>query len=46
MTIGIEPTSDGCELTLVHQTSPQWVEESGDGWKMILDGLTGVVGGV
>ena len=41
--IDIEPADGGCELTLVHETSPEWADSAGDGWKMILDGLDGVL---
>ncbi len=39
ITIEIEPAEDGCDLTLSHETTPQWAEESAKGWKMILEGL-------
>ena len=39
VTIEIEPTDGGCELTLITETSPKWAEQSTEGWKMILDGL-------
>lgn len=43
VTVEIEPADDGCELTLIHETSPQWADQSGDGWKMILDSLAQVL---
>ncbi len=39
VTIETEPADGGCELTLIHETTPEWGEQSGDGWKMILAGL-------
>ena len=39
VTVEIEPADGGCELTLVHQTSPQWAEQTVEGWKGILVGL-------
>ena len=43
VTLEIESLDDGCELTLIHETSPQWADQSGDGWKMILDSLAHVL---
>ncbi len=43
VTVEIEPAEGGSELTLIHETSPQWADQSGDGWKMILDSLTEVL---
>jgi uncharacterized protein YndB with AHSA1/START domain len=43
VTVEIEPADDGCELTLIHETSPQWADQAGDGWKMILDTLVEVL---
>ncbi|MDX1503009.1 MAG: SRPBCC domain-containing protein [Thermoanaerobaculia bacterium] len=39
ITVEIAPTEDGCELVLTHETTPQWADQSGEGWKMILEGL-------
>lgn len=39
VTLDIEPADGGCELTLVHETSPEWADQSGEGWRMILDSL-------
>ncbi|MDH3403796.1 MAG: SRPBCC domain-containing protein [Acidobacteriota bacterium] len=39
VTVEIEPAGGGCELTLVHETSPEWADQSGEGWSMILDSL-------
>ena len=39
VTIQIEPAEGGCELTLVHETSPEWADQSAEGWDMILDSL-------
>ena len=43
VTIDIDPTRGGCHLTLIHQTSPQWADQTDDGWKMILDTLAKVL---
>jgi uncharacterized protein YndB with AHSA1/START domain len=43
VTVEIEPADHGCELTLIHETSPQWADQAGDGWKMILDTLVNVL---
>jgi len=43
VTVEIEPADGGCELTLVHETSPEWADQTGEGWRMILDTLTGVL---
>ncbi len=43
VTVEIEPADGGCELTLVHETSPEWADQSGDGWKMILGALDKVL---
>lgn len=43
VTIDIEPADSGCELTLVHETSPEWAEQSGEGWRIILDSLAGAL---
>lgn len=42
VTVEIRTTDDGCELVLTHETSPEWADQSGEGWRMILDGLAGV----
>jgi uncharacterized protein YndB with AHSA1/START domain len=39
ITVEIEPTDDGSKLTLSHDTKPEWAEQSGEGWRMILDSL-------
>lgn len=39
VTIEIEPADGGSELTLIHETTPEWADQSGEGWRMILDGL-------
>ena len=39
VTVEIEPADGGTELTLIHETSPRWVDQSGEGWEMILDSL-------
>ncbi len=43
VTVEIEPADGGSELTLIHETSPEWAEQSGEGWRMILDGLAEVL---
>jgi uncharacterized protein YndB with AHSA1/START domain len=43
VTVEIEPADEGCELTLIHETSPQWADQAGEGWKMILDTLVKVL---
>ncbi len=43
VTVEIEPADGGCELTLIHETSPEWADQAGDGWKMILDTLAEVL---
>ena len=43
VTVEIRPTDGGCELVLTHETSPEWADQSGEGWKMILDGLREIV---
>jgi uncharacterized protein YndB with AHSA1/START domain len=39
ITVEIQPADGGSELTLSHDTIPEWADQSGEGWKMILDGL-------
>jgi len=43
ITVEIEPADGGSELTLVHETSPEWADQAGDGWKMILDSQASVL---
>ncbi len=44
VTVEIEPAEGGCELTLVCETTPEWAEQTGEGWKMILGTLAEVLG--
>lgn len=42
VTINIEPTSDGCRLTLVHEMAPKWkdyTERTQKGWTEMLNKL-------
>ncbi len=43
VTVEIEPEDGGSELTLIHETTKQWADQSGEGWKMILDSLANVL---
>lgn len=47
VSIDIEPTDDGCELTLVHAMSAEWADyaqKTVDGWSAILEGLARELG--
>lgn len=42
VTIDIEPTEDGCRLTLTHEMDPKWedyVDRTRDGWTLMLNKL-------
>ena len=43
VTVEVAPADGGCELTLIHETSPQWADQTAEGWKMILESLTSVL---
>ncbi len=43
VTVEIEPADGGCELTLTTATSPEWAKQTGEGWKMILGSLAGLL---
>jgi hypothetical protein len=43
LTAPVRPTEDGCELSLIHETSHEWADQTVDGWTMILDGLAEVL---
>lgn len=46
VTIDIKSTSDGCELTLVHEMAPKWagyVERTQEGWTYMLKKLKTVI---
>lgn len=46
ITIDIVPLEAGCELTLTHELSPEWVEwadRTRQGWTGIVDGLAALV---
>lgn len=45
--IEIVPQSDGCELSLTHELSPEWADYAGrteNGWAQILEGLAANLG--
>jgi uncharacterized protein YndB with AHSA1/START domain len=47
VTVDIVPLEAGCELTLTHEMKPEWSGYAGrtsEGWAMILDGLSTVLG--
>ena len=35
----LEPADGGCDLTLTTETTPEWADQSAEGWKMILESL-------
>ena len=37
--IDILPTSSGCNLTLTHELSPEWAEQTREGWTTLLEAL-------
>ncbi|MEJ2086280.1 MAG: SRPBCC family protein, partial [Acidobacteriota bacterium] len=39
VTVQIEPTDGGCDLTLIHETAPRWADAAVEGWSGILDSL-------
>lgn len=43
-TLELAPADAGCELTLIHEVSPEWADQSEEGWNMILDTLDHVLG--
>jgi uncharacterized protein YndB with AHSA1/START domain len=46
VTVDIQPTDDGCILTLTHEgVLPDWGEQTTQGWTMILDNLAATLGG-
>jgi uncharacterized protein YndB with AHSA1/START domain len=45
VTVEVAAHDDGCELTLIHEVSPEWADQVEEGWTMILEGLAEVVGG-
>jgi uncharacterized protein YndB with AHSA1/START domain len=44
VSIDIITRGAGCELTLTHETKPEWQEPATRGWTMILDGLARSLG--
>lgn len=40
---GSQPADAGCELTLTHETRPEWAGEAEEGWSLVLDGLDAVL---
>jgi uncharacterized protein YndB with AHSA1/START domain len=38
--VDIVPTSTGCNLTLTHELSPEWAQQTREGWTMLLETLT------
>ena len=46
VTIDIEPTENGCRLTLVHEMDPKWeeyVDRTREGWTYMLDKLQKII---
>lgn len=39
ITVETAPADTGCELTLTHETSPEWADQVEEGWTGIFDGL-------
>lgn len=37
--VDIVPTRTGCNLVLTHELAPEWVEQTREGWEMLLDTL-------
>lgn len=45
VSIDLKPLPTGCELTLTHEgVLPEWLEQSKEGWGMILDSLAARLG--
>lgn len=42
--IEISPQGKGCELTLTHETSPEWASSTTYGWTQIIEGLAAQIG--
>lgn len=44
VTLELAPADGGCELTLLAEVSPEWADQTEEGWSMILDTLERVLG--
>lgn len=38
--VDIVPTSSGCNLVITHELSPEWAEQTREGWEMLLEALS------